>query len=414
MKAIIIGGGVIGLCSAYYLRSSGWDVTVLDNSQEKINCSYGNLGMIVPSHFVPLASPGIVAQGLRWMLNSKSPFFVKPTLDFDLISWGLKFIKNATKENVEKAALPLLHLNLYSKKLYEELAKQPGFDFALEEKGILMYYKTGKVAEEESHLAEKAQKMGVDALVLNKQELQQLEPGMEMDVLGAVHYRCDAHLYPNKLIPQLIQNLQLSGVDVQQNNPVKQIISEKGKIKKVICSKEEYEGDIFILANGAWLPQLAKTLRLKIPLMAGRGYTFTHENPQKKLNIPAILCEARVAITPMNGYMRYGGTMEVGAPNNKINLKRVEGIVESILQYFPGSKLNMPEEKDVWYGFRPCSPDGLPYIGISSAMKNLFIAGGHSMMGLSLGPATGKIIADLANGQAPDVDISFFSPDRYS
>lgn len=414
MKAIVIGGGVIGLCSAYYLQKSGWDVTVLDNSNEKINCSYGNLGMIVPSHFVPLASPGIVAKGFRWLLNSKSPFYVKPSLDFNLISWGLKFIKNATAQNVERAALPLLELNLYSKKLFKELSNQPGFDFALEEKGILMYYKTEKVAEEENHLADRARSMGVDAVVLDKKEVQQLEPETDLDILGAVHYRCDAHLYPNKLIPQLIRHLQSSGVDVQTDNPVKHIFTEKGKIKKVIASKNEYEADAFILASGAWLSGLAKHVDLKIPLMPGKGYTFTYDHPEKKLNIPAILCEARVAITPMNGHMRYGGTMEIGAPNNKVNLNRVKGIVESISKYFPDINLDVPKEKDIWYGFRPCSPDGLPYIGHSSRIENLFIAGGHSMMGLSLGPATGKIIADLANQSKTEVDIRAFNPERYS
>lgn len=413
MKAIVIGGGVIGLCSAYYLSKSGWDVIVLDDSNEKVNCSYGNLGMIVPSHFVPLASPGIVAQGLRWMLNSKSPFYIKPSLDFNLISWGLKFIKNATAQNVEHAALPLLQLNIYSKKLYEELSKEPGFDFSLEEKGILMYYKTKKVAEEESHLADKAQSMGVDAVALNKDEVQQLEPETELDILGAVHYRCDAHLYPNQLIPQLLRHLQTSGVDVQKDNPVKQIVREQGKIKKLITAKSQYEADVFILANGAWLSDLAKTMQLNIPLMAGKGYTFTYHHPEKKLNVPAILCEARVAITPMNGHMRYGGTMEIGAPNKKINLNRVKGIVESISNYLPNMNVHLPEEKDIWYGFRPCSPDGLPYIGRSSKINNLFIAGGHSMMGLSLGPSTGKIIADLVNDIKTEVDINSFKPERY-
>jgi D-amino-acid dehydrogenase len=414
MKAIVIGGGVIGLCSAYYLRKSGWEVTVLDNSEVNTNCSYGNLGMIVPSHFVPLASPGIVAQGLRWMLDSKSPFYVRPSFDLNLISWGLKFIKNATDQNVEKAAMPLLQLNLYSKNLFSELNEQPGFDFALEKKGILMYYRTEKVAEEESHLAEKARQMGVDAVVLNKQQLQGLEPETELDVLGAVHYRCDAHLYPNKLMPQLLHYLKTSGVSVQTNNPVKHIVSENGRIQKVITSRGEYAADVFVLASGAWLSRLAKLIHLDIPLMPGKGYTFTYDQPQKKLNVPAILCEARVAITPMNGHMRYGGTMEIGAPNKKINLNRVEGIVESVSKYFPGIKLDVPEQKDIWYGFRPCSPDGLPYIGRSSKIDNLFIAGGHSMMGLSLGPATGKIIADLANDQRTEVDIKAFDPERYS
>lgn len=414
MKAVIIGGGIIGLSSAYYLQKSGWDVTVLDKTDLSDSCSYGNLGMIVPSHFVPLAAPGMISQGFRWMLNSKSPFYVKPALSPNLISWGLKFIKSATPRNVENAASFLLNLNIYSKTLYEELQSEPGFDFALENKGILMYYKTEKVAEEEVHLAEKARSMGLDAVALNKDEVQALEPETELDILGAVHYRCDSHLYPNKLIPQLIKHLKSAGVKIEGSNGVKQIITEKGKIKKVIAERGEYDADVVVMAGGSWLPQLAKMAQIPIPLMPGKGYSFTYDQPQKKLNVPAILCEARVAITPMNGHMRYGGTMEIAPVNNKINLHRVEGIVESVPKYFPGIQLEVPKEKDIWFGFRPCSPDGLPYLGRTTKLNNLIIAGGHAMMGLSLGPATGKVVADLANGHKPEVDISAFNPERFS
>jgi D-amino-acid dehydrogenase len=414
MKAIVIGGGIIGLSSAYYLHKKGWEVTILDKTDLSDSCSYGNLGMIVPSHFVPLAAPGMVARGIRWMFNNKSPFYVKPSLNKDLFSWGLKFIKSATPENVQNAAKTLLRLNLYSKQLYEELDKEPGFNFDLEKKGILMYYKTEKAAEEEIHLAEKAKSMGLDVEALDKLQAQELEPGTELDILGAVYYRCDAHLYPDKLITQLIKYLQEAGVTIQRNTPVKNISIEKGFIKKVIAENGEYQGDIAVMAGGSWLPQIAKMANLNIPLMPGKGYSFTHDKPKRKLNIPAILCEARVAITPMNGHMRYGGTMEIGRINNTINLNRVEGIVEAIPKYFPGIQLEMPDKKDIWYGFRPCSPDGLPYLGYTDKLKNLIIAGGHAMMGLSLGPASGKIVADLANGQQPEVDIKPFQPDRFS
>ena len=414
MKAVVIGGGIIGLCSAYYLQKTGWEVILLDKDDLANNCSYGNLGMIVPSHFVPLAAPGMVAQGIRWMFNHKSPFYVKPSLRRELISWGLKFIKSATQHHVDSSAVPLLQMNLYSKQLYEELQQQPGFNFALENKGILMYYKTHKVAEEEKHLAEKAKQMGIDAQVLSKEEVQQLEPETTLDILGAVHYRCDAHLYPNKLVPQLIRRLKANGATVHANSKVKNIVVEKGKIKKLITGTGQYEADVVVMAGGSWLPELAKMAHLNIPLMPGKGYSFTYDVPRKKLNVPAILCEARVAITPMNGHMRYGGTMEIGPVNNKINLNRVAGIVESVPKYFPDLKLDMPEEKDVWYGFRPCSPDGLPYLGRSGKINNLLIAGGHSMMGLSLGPASGKVIADLANERQPDLDTSKFNPERFS
>jgi D-amino-acid dehydrogenase len=162
MKAVVIGGGIVGLSSAYYLQKSGWQVTVIDKTDMLDSCSYGNLGMIVPSHFVPLAAPGMISQGIRWMFNNKSPFYVKPSLNKDLISWGLKFMKSATLKHVDQAASYLLDINLFSKTLYEELSAVPGFDFAMEKKGILMYYKTQKVEEEEVHLGEKARQMGLD------------------------------------------------------------------------------------------------------------------------------------------------------------------------------------------------------------------------------------------------------------
>ena len=414
MKAIIIGGGIIGLSSGYYLQKKGWDVIILEKTDLSDGCSYGNLGMIVPSHFVPLAAPGMLARGIRWMFNSKSPFYVKPSLNRDLLSWGFKFIRSATPKHVENAASSLLHLSLYSKSLYEEMDKEPGFDFALEKKGILMYYKTEKVAEEEIHLAAKAKNMGLDVEVLDKKQVQELEPGTDLDILGAVHYRCDAHLYPDKLISQLIKHLHTAGVNIQRNNPVRDVIVENGFVKKVVTENGEYDGDIVVMAGGSWLPQIAKMAHLRIPLMPGKGYSFTHDQPEKKLNFPAILCEARVAITPMNGHMRYGGTMEIGPVNEIINLKRVQGIVEAIPGYFPGVQIKMPGKEDIWYGFRPCSPDGLPYLGYTKKLKNVIIAGGHAMMGLSLGPASGKIVADLANGEQPGVDIQAFSAERFS
>lgn len=413
MKAVIVGGGIIGLSSAYYLHKAGWDVTIVDKGDLSDNCSHGNLGMIVPSHFVPLAAPGMISQGIRWMFDKKSPFYVKMAADIHLAKWGLRFMKSATAKHVERSASYLLELNLFSKHLYEELATVPGFDFALEKKGILMYYKTEKTGEEEVHLAEKGRSMGIDVEALSPQQVQALEPDTELDILGAVHYRSDAHLYPNALLEQLIAYLKNAGVTFNLNSPVQKIVKEKNVVKKVVTSTSEMDADMVVLATGSWLPQLAKMAGEDLSLMPGKGYSFTIDNPQQKLNVPAILCEARVAITPMNGKMRYGGTMEIGKVNDAVNMNRVQGIVESIPKYFPSLHLEMPQQKEVWHGFRPCSPDGLPYIGFAKKTENLLIAGGHAMSGLSLGPATGKIIADLANGQVPSVKIEAFSPGRF-
>nr|WP_294993476.1 FAD-dependent oxidoreductase [uncultured Sediminibacterium sp.] len=413
MKVVIIGGGIIGLSSAYYLVQEGCDVTIVDKTDLSDSCSYGNLGMIVPSHFVPLAAPGIVAQGIRWMFNSKSPFYVKPTLSGQLINWGLKFIKSANESNVKKAEKPLTDINLLSKQLYEALSKEPGFDFAFEKKGIIMYYKTEKVAEEEIHLAEKARSMGLDVEALSAEQVQQLEPDVKLDVLGGVHYRCDAHLYPNKLNEQLIHYLKEKRVRFVTGSAVKQINRKGNKIISIQAGDHLLDADVFVVAAGSWMPQLLQMAGLHLPLMPGKGYSFTQKITSNQLQVPAILCEARVAITPMGKDLRFGGTMEIGAINDKVNMNRVKGIVESVPAYLPGLNLSMPEEKEVWYGFRPCSPDGLPYIGYGAKYDNMLYAGGHAMMGLSLGPATGKLITELALRKPTTIDIKAFDPARF-
>jgi len=412
-KAIIIGGGVIGLFSAYYLHKSGWEVDVLDQGDLTDNCSHGNAGMVTPSHFVPLASPGMVEQGIRWMFDSKSPFYVKPSLNKELISWGLKFVKSATKKHVDRSAGGLRDIAMLSRDLYHQFEKDTAIDFGLTDNGILMLFKSPKVEEEELHMVEKATNLGLDAQYLTPAECRKLQPDIELDILGAVHYHCDSHMYPNKLMKGLVKYLEAEGVRIHRNSEVTGIAHDNGKITAISTLDKDFTGDKFLIATGSWSPGVTKLVGLNIPLMPGKGYSFMDHDPVKKMTIPAILCEARVAITPMNGSIRFGGTMEVGKINKQVNMNRVKGIVESVPKYFPDFKLPVPAEKDVWFGFRPVSPDGLPYIGMSSKYKNLGIATGHAMIGLALGPATGKLIADAFNAEKPVMDAGIFAPERF-
>ena len=412
-KIIIIGGGIMGLSSAYYLNKAGHEVAILEKGDLTDNCSFGNAGMIVPSHFVPLAAPGMISQGIRWMFNSKSPFYVKPSLNPDLLSWGIKFLKSANTRHVEAAAKPLMEISLLSKQLYKDLANEPGFDFGLAEKGILMFYKTEKAGEEEAHLAEKGRELGLDMAVLSAAECKALQPKLELDVLGAVHYRCDAHLYPNQLIAALLKHLTAKGVKILRNHEVTKIETSDKKISQVFTGGTAWMADNYVIAGGSWSPAIARLVNIKVPLMPGKGYSFMVQEPEQRMQIPALLCEARVAITPMNGSIRYGGTMELDKINKRINRERVKGIVESIPKYLPCLHPQLPEDKEIWFGFRPSSPDGLPYIGFSNKYNNLVVATGHGMMGISLGPATGLLVSQLIAGEKTSIGVDAFSPNRY-
>ncbi len=414
MKVHIIGGGVVGLCSAWYLRQAGFDVTVLDKSDLSDGCSYGNAGMIVPSHFVPLAAPGVIAQGMRWMFNPKSPFYIKPRLNLELVQWLWQFYRSCTKENVRNAMPVLRDFNNLSKALYCEFADKEGFNFDFEARGLLMLCKNPKTLQEETEVAEQAHELGLEAKVLNASEVQQLEPGIKLDVEGGVFYPGDAHLYSNKFMMQLKTALRNSGVDLLSQKTVTGFETANGKINKIIVdNNEKINVEYVIIAAGSWSAKALKTLGIRLLMQDGKGYSITLQNPDIKPLYPTILLEARVAITPMGNDLRIGGTLEISNLSPKINRARLAGILESVPKYYPELHPEMPALETVWHGFRPCTPDGLPYIGCSQKFANLTYATGHAMMGMSLGPATGKLIAEILQDQKTSVDIKLFRPERF-
>jgi len=411
-KVVIVGGGIIGLSCAYYLSQEGHQVTLVDRGKIDSGCSFGNAGMIVPSHVIPLAAPGMISQGMRWMLNSKSPFYVKPRLNKELFSWGKNFYRSANEAHVSRSMPALLDLSLLSKRLYQDLAKQSA-EIAYEEKGLLMLFQSDKVAAEETHAGEIAQSLGLEVDFLSKEEVQQLESGIKVNAIGGGHFKSDAHLYPHKLMNFLLNSCRKNGVDFKEETEVNSINAQNGTINSVSTSSEEISGDDFVIAGGSWSPELTKQLRIKLSLLAGKGYSFTLENPTERPKTPSILCEGKVAVTPMGSDLRFGGTMEIThVRDTKINQKRLQGIVETANSFYPEMNIQFPEKDNQWYGFRPCSPDGLPFIGRSSKVSNAIIATGHAMMGLSLGPATGAIVASIVSEKEPPVLIDLFHPDR--
>ncbi|KAA3636103.1 MAG: FAD-dependent oxidoreductase [Bacteroidetes bacterium] len=414
MKIHIIGGGVIGLCSAWYLAQEGHEITVIDKTDLSDGTSHGNAGMVVPSHFVPLATPGVIAKGIRWMFDKRSPFFVKPRLNRELLQWIWQFYKACTPEMVDRAIPSLKHLNEWSRDLYREFATNPAFDFDLENKGLLMLYKDKKTAREEIEVAEKAHEMGLEAQLLSPTEVQQLETGVKVDVLGGVYYPEDDHLYPNTFMQQLVKELNGLGVKFKTGKSVVDINTSNGKVEKLLLSNgQTVPVEHLVLAGGSWSAQLLKKAGVKILLQDGKGYSMTYTSPTNRPSIPTILTEAKVAVTPMGSDLRIGGTLEISNFSEKIHKYRLEGILNSMPRYYPELTLPALDQKSVWQGYRPCTPDGLPYIGKSRKLKNLVVATGHAMMGMSMGPGTGKLVAQIMQDQPLGMEIDLFKVDRF-
>ncbi len=414
-NVVVVGGGIIGLSTAYYLQKSGHQVTVLDRSDFMDNCSYGNCGYVCPSHFIPLATPGIISQGLKWMLNSQSPFYVQPRLSRSLFDWGLKFMKSATAAHVERSALPLKEIALLSQYEYENnWLPLPHFEFAYEHKGLLEICQTEAAAEHARHTVEKAHELGLDAVWLDQAAMQEKEPHTTINGLGAIFFRCDAHLYPDKLMRGLIRMLQVAGVQLLPHEEVQRFETRNGVVRKLITSLHSFEADEIVLATGSWSRELAAMLDTRLPLMPGRGYSVTLEDSPYRLNHPAILVEGRAAITPMDGNkIRFGGTMEITSTNTPPRYERVRGILNAVKRFFPAFDVPMPPVEKIWYGYRPCSADGLPYIGRIKKFNNVIVATGHSMLGLSLGAGTGRLVSELVNEQPASIDLSPFAVERF-
>jgi len=409
---VIVGGGIMGLSSAYFLQKEGHNVTVLDKSGMNGGASYVNAGYITPSHIVPLASPGMISKGIKYMFNSSSPFYMKPRLDMEFIKWAWYFKKSSTKKKVRWAMPVIKDINLLSRELFEGIRSSGDLgDFHLEHKGLLMVYKTEKAGNREMEVARVAKEMGLEVNNLDGGGLRKVEPNINLNALGAVHYKCDRHTTPTQFMERMIDFLPKLGVKINKNEEVLDVAIDGDKVTTVKTDKDIYKADEVVFATGAWTPRLSKKLSFKMLLQAGKGYRINVQSPTN-ISMPAILMEAKMAVTPMLGFTRFAGTMEFSGINHIIRKERVNAIAKGATRYYEGLKISEKDKSKAECGLRPVTPDGLPYIGRSKHYKNLVLATGHAMMGWSLGPATGKLVTELISGKKLSMDIGPFAPDR--
>ena len=405
----------MGLATAYQLARNGHQVTVVERgAQDHDSCAQGSAGYVSPSHVVPLAAPGMIRLALQWMLDPKSPFYVRPRFDPEFLRWGRLFRQAATAERVQRAAPVLRDLGLLSRRLYDDLAGETDNGIGLEGKGILMLCKTRKMLEHEIHGAELSRKLGILAQVLGPAEIAALEPGVRMEVLGGVYYPGDAHLTPARLMDTLTRRVREMGVTFRWNTTVRGFGSRNGYVYAALTSSGDLEADAFVLAGGSWSAGMVKDLGIRLPLQAGKGYSLTLPAPKRLPAVSAICMEARVAVTPMGRTLRFGGTMEFSGFDTSIRPERIQGILESVPRYLPEFGPADFEDVRPWCGLRPCSPDGLPYVGPFRRYPNLIAATGHAMLGVTLAPGTGKLVAEILGGEKPSVALELLSPDRYA
>ena len=410
-EIVIIGGGIIGLNCAYYLHKSGHQVTVIDQSKMDGGASYVNAGYLAPSHLIPLAAPGVMKQGIKWMFSDKSPLYIKPRLDLQFLKWAWAFNNSCDQAKVNRAIPVMKEIAVLGRDLYNEIKQEEGFSFQLEKKGLFMLCQTEHMLEEEGHLVDIAIKEGLVARTHSAQEIQKMMPDAALQIAGGTYFDCDHHTTPGEFMSELKTYLVNAGVIIQHEEKVVDLGTTNDTITSVQTDKALYKADEVVLAAGSWTSALSRKLNINLLLQAGKGYRIQTQSPTG-ITYPSILAEAKVAITPMNGFTRFAGTMEIAGINHNINKNRVEAIAEGVQNYFPGVNLSTKEKAEAASGLRPVSPDGMPYIGKSSKCKNLTIATGHAMMGWSLGPITGKLVQEIIDEVKPSMSMELFHPDR--
>ena len=403
---IIVGGGVIGICSAYYLISHGIKVTVLDKAKIGHGSSFGNSGLIVPSHSIPLATPGVILQGFKWMFDSTSPFYIKPRFNYELIAWLWKFVKACNQKSANKGIETLVTLTRASMNLYEQIMDaNPDLDCNFRKDGLLMVYKSSEGYSLGSHEAQEVGAHGIDAQRMTKQELQRFEPSLRTDVYGGIYYPDDGHLDPYKFVNQLTNLVKAKGVEIVEHAEVQDLIVSRNKISKIVASNREYTPDWTIITAGAWSPNLVKKIGSDLPVQPAKGYSVSYNRTGLSIKTPLILFEAKIGVNPVIDGVRLAGTLELSGIDSSINKKRVQAIVDGAHQYLAGDSAKF-DVSNVWTGMRPVTPDGIPVIDKIPNMENLIVATGHAMLGMTMGPITGKVVSEIVVGDKHSIDLT--------
>lgn len=408
---LVIGGGVIGVCTAYELAGKGAQVTLIERQEIASGASYGNGGLIVPSHCIPLAAPGAPLQGLRWMFNPESPFYIKPRFDPELIEWLFRFAVASRRKSMMRSIAVLRDLLHASSQIYDEIAAQAGFEFNYEKKGTLMVYLDPRALEDGIKETRLLEQFGVSAKVMNSQELRDFEPVLTRDVAGGIHYSQDAHIDPYRFVTGLAEKAKERGVQILTKTEALGFDSNE-HITSVRTTRGYISAEQVVLSAGSWSPGLANDLKIKLPVQPAKGYSITLESPAGRLKTPLMFGEAHVVVTPLDGRLRLAGTLEFAGMDFSINERRVAAIRRASARYLAG--MEGAKLMEIWRGFRPCTPDDLPVISRAKRYNNLIVATGHATLGMSLGPITGRLVSQLIAGEKPDVETDALRLERFS
>jgi D-amino-acid dehydrogenase len=413
-EVLVIGGGAIGICCAHYLREQVKEVMVVEKGDICSGASYGNAGLVVPSYSIPLAAPGVISKCIGWLGDPESPFYIKPSLRPSFLQWLWRFRGACNGHHVRRSIPVLRDLTLKSLGLFEELTAMEDMHFGFEKKGLLELFRTPAGFEQGKKTFRLLQSYGIKAEVLGNADLEQLSGGLRTRAVGGIFSHGDAHLIPDLFVKQIAENDAEKGVQLATQAEVIGFKVSGRRVTVVHTTRGDISVKEVVLAGGAWSPEIARDLNIRLMIEPAKGYSITFKKAGRCPEIPCTLAEEYVILTPMGDTVRFAGTLELAGFDQSINRRRVQAILKTVPGYFPDLDPSAMEVIEIWQGLRPCTPDGLPYIGRPCSYDNVMVAAGHGMLGISLAPATGKLVSQILAGQAPFMDPAPLRIERFS
>lgn len=404
-RVAIVGAGMVGLATAWFLQEEGVEVTVLDRTGVAAGSSWGNAGWLTPGLATPLPEPAVLKYGIRAVISPASPVYVPISTNRRLLSFLVRFARNSTMPRWRQAMSALVPINSLALEAFDRLADGGVGGAVHEAHSFIAAYRTPEEREvlldEIKHIKASGQPLDYD--ILTGDEARAVEPSLSPAIGAGIRLHGQRYITPSDYVESLAEAVRQRGCRIVSGVQVGTI---KDRGTQVQVAGETY--DAVVIATGAWLNDLARPFGVSMPVQAGRGYSFTipiEHVPTGPVYFPA----QRVACTPAGDRLRVAGMMEFRPADAALDTRRIEAIVDAARPLLRGAELG--SRRDEWVGARPCTPDGLPLIGATKSPR-VFVAGGHGMWGITLGPATGDLLARAMLTGATPAELRPFDPLR--
>jgi len=413
-RVVVVGGGVLGVSCAYELALRGHEVVLLERARLAAGASRGNAGTVSAGH-PPLNKPGRVPQAIKHMGDPSSPLYIQPRWDPALWKWLADFVRYCTEDHVEAAMRVMAPLGLEALAAFDRILEIEAIECGYNARGYFDICATESGLRDATHEAEIIRRHGYHPEALDGAGLRDAEPALAEDLLGGVYFPEAATLDPYAFVLGLAEAARRRGAEIREGAPVQEVLAPSGRVTGVrTADRSVVEADAVVLATGPFDLALSERLGVRLPVQPGKGY---HRDVRvglegsPPLRIACVLNEVSVFCTPMEGFVRFAGTMEFSGLNDVMRRERLEQLTRGAARYLP--RLHGDHPASEWCGLRPMAVDGLPIVGLVPGIQGAAVATGHGMLGLTLGPVSGRIVAELLTDGTTDPRWAPLGPERF-